>query len=116
MRYDFKVGDRVARDRTIVGEIINISDKRHIITVDYGSFTEKYDENGISFGYGYIQKRIEPLTDEVAAEIHIKHIIKKCKSAMSDILNNKKEIDYSQATKVLEILNIGQVIISEKEY
>lgn len=107
MRYNFKVGDKVARDRTIVGEIINISEKRHDITVDYGSFIEKYDANGLSFGYGFMQKRIGPLTDEIVAEIHIKHIIKKCKSAMSDILTNKKEIDYRQATKVLEILNIG---------
>ena len=106
MKYDFKVGDKVARDRTIVGEITHISEKRHYIIVDYGSFIEKYDANGLSFGYGFMQKRIEPMTDEIAYEIHIKHIIKKCKSVMSDILNNKMEIDYSQATKVLEILNI----------
>lgn len=105
MRYDFKVGDKVARDRDAIGRITSISSKEHVITVDYKTFTEKYDVNGLSFGYGFKRKRIEPLTKEVVTEIDRNHTVKKCRDAIADVLSDKKKLNHTQAAKILEVLN-----------
>ena len=55
----FKIGDKVIEEQASglgsksVGIIINISEKRGDITVDFGNYTKKYNSNGWQKGRSY---------------------------------------------------------------
>ena len=101
----FKIGDKVIRNYgtslpTSIGTVVNITQKRGDVVVDYGNYKETYNSNGWQRGDIWTSSHIQLLTPEIEERIRQINLIRKCK----DTLEKKKDLTADQAEKILTIL------------
>lgn len=92
-----------------VGTIIKVTAKRKQMVVDFGNYTERYDNNGCKIG-GYCHKAwIHPYTREaeekfIAEKTEIANR-RRCTKRLEKLANNTRKLSYDDILKVLKFLD-----------
>lgn len=101
----FAVGNKVVGEFYMgvirIGTVINITDKRKDVVVDFGNFKETYRCDGYQRGGdAFTRSHITLLTPEIEQEIKDHKLILKCRKTFE-----KYKLTADQAARILEILN-----------
>ena len=102
---NFKIGDKVIRNYknslpTSIGTVVNITQKRGDVVVDYGNYKETYRSDGWQKGGDiWTQSSIQLLTPEIEERIRRINLIRKCRNIVE-----KKNLTADQAERILAIL------------
>ena len=105
----FNIGDKVIRNYrnslpTSIGTVVNITQKRRDVVVDYGDDQETYRSDGWQRGGDiWTRSTIQLLTPEIQEEIRKINLIRKCRSTFE----KKKDLTADQAERILVILTEG---------
>ena len=100
----FKIGDKVIRNykralHTSIGTVVNITQKRGDVVVDYGDYKETYRSDGWQRGDIWTRSNIQLLTPEIEERIRQINLIRKCRTIFE-----KKDLTADQAERILAIL------------
>lgn len=114
----FNIGDKVIRDYkngmyASIGTVVNITEKRGDVVVDYGHYKETYRSDGRGKGgSAWMAPTIQLLTPEIREKIRKINLIRKCR----DTFEKKKDLTAEQAERILAILAEGTEASKEVLY
>lgn len=106
----FEVGQKVVHVNNCgygrrIGTVIAITEKRHDIKVDFGTYRATYRGDGVSRGSDpWLREYITPLTPEIAEKINHKNKVSKCGKLLNAVYKKVDSLTDEQLDKVISAL------------